>query len=163
MNRLMGTSGSTWRSSQIPASPGVIRPSGETAVASAITKAAPPAARAPRWTRCQSVARPSSDEYMHMGETPMRLRSVTDLSVNGSNRCGIKRIHQQDRRTLARVVTIFEASAAVLTGNRTQRAWTLVTPASLNLWILHEFVAASASEWKTVHSLALAATAKSKI
>src|SRR3954463_2054755 len=66
-----------------------MRPSGETAVASAITRPAPPAARAPRCTRCQSVARPSSEEYMHIGETPMRLRSVTDFSVNGSKRCGI--------------------------------------------------------------------------
>ena len=29
---------------------------------------------------------PSSAEYMHMGETPIRLRSVTDLSVNGANK-----------------------------------------------------------------------------
>ena len=60
-----------------PAQPGVMRPSGETAVASAITSPAPPAARAPRWTRCQSFATPSTDEYMHIGETPMRFRSVS--------------------------------------------------------------------------------------
>ncbi len=38
------------------AQPGVIRPSGETAVASAITSPAPPTAREPRWTKCQSFA-----------------------------------------------------------------------------------------------------------
>ncbi len=67
----------------MPASPGVMRPSGETALASAITKPAPPAARAPRCTRCQSFATPSLDEYWHIGDTPMRLRSVTDLIVSG--------------------------------------------------------------------------------
>jgi hypothetical protein len=34
-------------------------------------------------TRCQSFATPSSELYSHMGETPMRLRSVTDLMVSG--------------------------------------------------------------------------------
>jgi hypothetical protein len=29
------------------------------------------------------VATPSSDEYWHMGDTPMRLRNVTDLMVSG--------------------------------------------------------------------------------
>ena len=33
---------------------------------------------------CQSVARPSSEQYWHMGDTPMRLRSVMDLMVNGA-------------------------------------------------------------------------------
>src|SRR3954468_12668291 len=39
------------------------RPSGVTAAASVNTSEAPPTARDPRWTRCQSVANPSSDEY----------------------------------------------------------------------------------------------------
>jgi hypothetical protein len=80
--------GSMCLSAQIPASPGVILPSYETAVASPITKLAPPTAREPRCTKCQSVATPSSDEYWHMGETPMRLRSVTDLMVSGENKWG---------------------------------------------------------------------------
>ena len=66
--------------------PGEIRPSAETAVASAMTNPAPPAARAPRWTKCQSVATPSSEEYMHIGETPTRFRKVIDLIVSGSKR-----------------------------------------------------------------------------
>jgi len=32
------------------------------------------------------VATPSPDEYWHMGETPMRLRNVTDLIVSGENK-----------------------------------------------------------------------------
>ena len=40
-------------------------------------RAAPPMAREPRWTRCQSLAKPSSLEYSHMGETAIRLRKVT--------------------------------------------------------------------------------------
>src|SRR5580658_8154298 len=83
----MRATGSTCLSAQMPASPGVIRPSGETALASAMTKPAPPTARDPRCTRCQSVATPSSDEYSHMGETPMRLRNVTDLMASGENKC----------------------------------------------------------------------------
>ena len=38
-------------------------PRAATAVASTITSPAPPTAREPRWTRCQSVGRPSTDEY----------------------------------------------------------------------------------------------------
>jgi hypothetical protein len=34
------------------------------------------------------VAAPSTEEYSHMGDTPMRLRNVIDLMVNGSNKCG---------------------------------------------------------------------------
>lgn len=48
-----------------------------------MTSPAPPTAREPKCTRCQSVATPSTDEYSHMGDTPMRLRKVTDLMVNG--------------------------------------------------------------------------------
>ena len=56
---------------------------GLTAVASAITSPAPPTARLPRCTRCQSVGRPSRAEYWHIGETAMRLRSVTSRSRSG--------------------------------------------------------------------------------
>ena len=48
-----------------------------------MTRPAPPTAREPRWTRCQSVARPSSQEYWHMGDTMIRLRSVTARNENG--------------------------------------------------------------------------------
>ena len=43
--------------------------------ASATTAPTPPAARLPRCIRCQSAAAPSTQEYWHMGETAMRLRS----------------------------------------------------------------------------------------
>src|ERR1019366_4690436 len=48
---------------QMPRSAAVMRPSASTAVASVITRPAPPTARQPRWTTCQSVAKPSSLEY----------------------------------------------------------------------------------------------------
>ncbi len=70
-------------SDQIPVSCGEIRPSGETAVASTITSPAPPTARLPRWTKCQSVGRPSSAEYWHIGETKTRLRNSTPPSFKG--------------------------------------------------------------------------------
>ena len=38
----------------------------------------------PRCTRCQSVGRPSSEEYWHMGETQTRLRNVVPRRVRGS-------------------------------------------------------------------------------
>src|ERR1700727_2822167 len=63
-----------------------MRPSGEMAQASVNTKAAPPTAREPRWTRCQSLAKPSVLEYWHIGETTMRLRSFTSRICNSSNR-----------------------------------------------------------------------------
>ena len=86
MNRLIRASGSICASFHSPASCGVMRPSAVTAVASQITSAAPPTAREPRCTRCQSFACPSPDEYMHIGDTPMRLRRVTSLSRNSLNK-----------------------------------------------------------------------------
>src|SRR5271167_663914 len=73
----------------MPLSAGVIRPSGDTAVASTITRPAPPTAREPRCTRCQSFGKPSSDEYWHIGETAMRLRSTTSFSRKSLNRLAI--------------------------------------------------------------------------
>jgi hypothetical protein len=35
---------------------------------------------------CQSLAKPSSAEYWHIGETPMRLANVTERSWNGEKR-----------------------------------------------------------------------------
>ena len=70
----------------MPASCGEIRPSGTTAVASLITSPAPPRANEPRWTRCQSDGRPSTEEYWHMGETHTRLRNVVPRRVRGSKR-----------------------------------------------------------------------------
>src|SRR6184192_501015 len=71
----------------MPRSSGLMRPSGETAVASVKTSAAPPTARLPRCTKCQSVAKPSTLEYSHIGETMIRLDRVRPLRTSGSKRC----------------------------------------------------------------------------
>ena len=60
--------------------------SGRTAAASVKTSAAPPTARLPRCTRCQSEAKPSALEYWHIGETTMRLRSSTSRKRSGEKR-----------------------------------------------------------------------------
>ena len=67
-------------------SPGVIRPSRVTAEASTMTRPAPPDARLPRWTKCQSLASPSSAEYWHIGETAIRLRKVVPSIIKGLKR-----------------------------------------------------------------------------
>jgi hypothetical protein len=66
-----------------PRSSAVFRPFGWTAVAS--MHKAPGFDRAidPRWTMCQSVARPSSAEHWPIGDTMMRFGNVTDRSVKG--------------------------------------------------------------------------------
>ena len=71
---------------QMPKSAGVMRASGLTAAASVMTRPAPPTARLPRWTRCQSLAKPSVEEYSHMGETAMRLGMVRARRVRGAKR-----------------------------------------------------------------------------
>jgi hypothetical protein len=67
-----------------------MRPSELTATASVKMRPAPPIARAPRWTRCQSVDSPSpaSQEYWHIGETTTRLRRHTSRSGSGWSRRG---------------------------------------------------------------------------
>src|SRR4051812_35263851 len=70
----------------MPASHGEMRPSGVTAVASWTTSPAPPRARLPRWTRCQSDGWPSVEEYWHIGETQARLRNVVPRRVRGRKR-----------------------------------------------------------------------------
>src|SRR6476619_6555278 len=69
-----------------------MRPSAVTTEASVNTTAAPPTARLPRCTRCQSFAKPSMLEYWHIGDTITRLGSVNERSGNGSNRRVIDRI-----------------------------------------------------------------------
>ncbi len=66
-----------WPSSQRPVQPGVIRPSRVTAVASAIDAPRPPSAKRAWWAKCQSFGTPSKARYWHIGETTIRLRSVT--------------------------------------------------------------------------------------
>src|SRR5207253_6862965 len=43
-----------------------------------MTSAARPTARLPRWTKCQSFAKPSTLEYWHIGLTTMRLPSRSE-------------------------------------------------------------------------------------
>ena len=64
-------------SDQSPRSQGVIRPSGDTAVASMIRRPAPERARLPRCRTCQCVAMPSQAEYWHMGGITIRLERWT--------------------------------------------------------------------------------------
>ncbi len=40
----------------------------------------------PQMRKCQSLATPSVAEYWHIGETPMRLRNVTERTVSGENK-----------------------------------------------------------------------------
>ena len=85
-NSTIRFSWATCSSFQMPRSLGVILPSGSTAAASVKTSPAPPTARLPRCTRCQSLAKPSVLEYWHIGETPIRLESVTARNVIGEKR-----------------------------------------------------------------------------
>src|SRR6266404_6025614 len=74
-----------------------MRPCGVTAVASTNTTPAPPAARLPKCTACQSLGWPSLEEYWHIGETQMRFASSTPRSLIDSKRFGIK-IHSVSKR-----------------------------------------------------------------
>ena len=69
----------------IPVQPGVILPSRVTFVISVKSRPAPPTARLPRWTRCQSFGVPSSAEYIHMGDNTIRLTSSMSLNLKGVN------------------------------------------------------------------------------
>ena len=74
------------RSSHSPRQPGVMRPSGSTAVASVQNMPAPDSARAPICMRCHADAAPLSAEYWHMGETTMRLGRRRPRNASGENR-----------------------------------------------------------------------------
>src|SRR4051812_39367858 len=74
----------------MPRSWGLMRPSAVTADASVNTSAAPPTARLPRWTRCQSFAKPSTDEYWHMGDTRMRFARLRERRGRDSKRWGME-------------------------------------------------------------------------
>ena len=73
----------------MPAQPGEMRPSRDTSVISAITRPAPPAARAVRCTKWKSFGVPSTAEYMHIGDTTTRLASTSSRSLNGANIAGV--------------------------------------------------------------------------
>ena len=87
-NSTMRRQASTCSGLYIPVQPGLIRPSRLTSVISATTRDAPPAARLPRWTRCQSFGVPSSAEYWHIGDTTTRFESTRSRSRNGVNMGG---------------------------------------------------------------------------
>src|SRR6266849_6248319 len=63
-----------------------MRPTGDTAVASIVNMPAPDCSSWPQCTMCQSVAQPSTAEYWHIGDTTMRLVSLSLRSVKGENR-----------------------------------------------------------------------------
>src|SRR3954452_15560274 len=71
-------------SSYIPRQRCVMRPIGETCVASVMSSPAAPIAHWPRCMRCQSFAEPCLELYWHIGETTMRLGSVRPRSCNGA-------------------------------------------------------------------------------
>ena len=79
----------SWASLYRPRQPGVMRPSGHTAVASTHSRPAPEIARLPRWIRCQSTGRPSTALYWHIGETMIRLGSVSGPKRTGVNRADV--------------------------------------------------------------------------
>src|SRR6185312_1775530 len=66
-----------------------MRPSGVTPVASTVTRPKPPMPKRPRWTRCQSLAKPCRAEYWHIGATAVRLRKVVERRLNGENKADI--------------------------------------------------------------------------
>ena len=90
MNRAMRLHAAACSSFQRPVSWSEMRPSGLTAVASAMIRPAPPAAIAPRWTRCQSFGTPSRvvTEYWHSGGTHTRLRISSPRIAMGENSVG---------------------------------------------------------------------------
>jgi hypothetical protein len=52
---------------------------------SAMTNPTPPVALVPRWTRCQSPAKPSVAEYWHIGEVTILFFRVIFFIVRGEN------------------------------------------------------------------------------
>ena len=79
----MGAQASRCSSFQMPVSSGEMRPSGRTAVASAITMPAPPDANCARCVWCHSCGTPSTALYWHIGATHRRLRAVRPRIVRG--------------------------------------------------------------------------------
>ena len=98
----MRRSGAICSSFQRPRSCADMRPSGNTAVASAITSPAPPTALLPRCTRCQSLARPCCAEYWHIGDTAMRFLKTIFLICNGANSNDIAANKQNDENVKLR-------------------------------------------------------------
>ena len=71
--------------STVPVQPGVMRPGGDTQVISVKTSPAPPVAREPRCTRCQSSGTPSRAQYCAIGDTTTRFTNCRSRRRNGRN------------------------------------------------------------------------------
>ena len=74
MNATIGAQASRCSSVQMPVSSGEMRPCADTAVASVMTRPAPPTARLPRWTRRHVCGSPSIADYWHLGDNPVPVR-----------------------------------------------------------------------------------------
>ena len=97
--------------------------SGKTAVASVKTSPAPPTARLPKCTRCQSLLNPSSLEYWHMGETKTRLGKVMPANWRGENKCDRDTGKPRSKvRYLARALRIYQPGSATLASDAPQGA-----------------------------------------
>jgi hypothetical protein len=57
--------------------------------ASVMISPAPPTARLPKCTRCQLLAKPSTLEYSHMGDTTIRFLNSILFILRGEKRCGM--------------------------------------------------------------------------
>src|SRR5699024_12570591 len=72
-----------------PAHAWVLRPSGSIAVSAPNTMPAPPMAKRPKLTSCQSPGAPFSDAYWHIGDATIRLRIFRSRSISGVNSKGL--------------------------------------------------------------------------
>src|ERR1700682_419635 len=95
MKSTMRLNAAACASDQIPLSQSVMGASGETPLASTQTNPAPPTAREPRCTKCQSFGMPLSEEYWHIGETQTRFRNVTERRVSGVKSFDMGREHSE--------------------------------------------------------------------
>src|SRR5437762_4652587 len=68
-----------------PVSPGEMRASGDGQVISTYSSPAPPIARLPRCTKCQSPGTPSTAEYWSIGDTTTLFSTTRSRSLNGVN------------------------------------------------------------------------------
>ena len=120
IEEVISASGSTWSSLQIPRSSGEMRPRGSTAVASVITRPAPPTARLARCWACQSVARPSrsSQEYWHIGETITRFGIVVARIDSGVNRSALITGGSRPGEKYVRIVGVSSHSTAGIASAR---------------------------------------------
>jgi hypothetical protein len=97
---------------QMPRSQGDILPFAVTAIASVNTSAAPPIARVPKCTRCQSFAQPSSEEYWHIGDVTILFLNSMPFIRSGSNNFAMLQI--RDMRGICYSFTSFTSILSLL-------------------------------------------------